>query len=118
MKKIITLCLFVFALLLGTQTAVAQDSNTGKEANAIIEAKAIKTTKGLIKFARLEKDKTEEVYKIVTKYTSDLYFIENDNLTEKEVFIRTTATNETLDTKMKALLNKEQFERFKRFQKS
>ena len=118
MKKIITLCLFVFALFLGTQTAVAQNSNTDKEANAIIEANAIKTTKGLIKFVRLEKDKTEEVYEVIKEHTSDLYFIENENLTEKEVFIRTTATNETLDNKMKVLLNKVQFERFKRFQKS
>ncbi|EPR72735.1 hypothetical protein ADIWIN_2348 [Winogradskyella psychrotolerans RS-3] len=119
MKKTITLCLFVFALFLGTQTAVAQNSNTDKEANAIIEAKAIKTTKGLIKFIQLEKDKTEEVYKVVKEHTSDLYFIENEkNSTEKEVFIKTTAANEQLDNKMKVLLNKVQFERFKRFQKS
>ena len=117
MKKIITLCLFAFALLLGTQTAAAQDSKTDKEANAIIEANAIKTTKGLIKFVRLEKDKTEEVYEIVTEHTSALYFIENENSTDKESFIKTTAANEKLDNQMKTLLNKEQFNRYKAFKK-
>ncbi|WP_458627654.1 hypothetical protein [Winogradskyella sp. PC D3.3] len=121
MKKIITLCLFVFALVLGTQTAVAQDSKFGseKEINAIVNAKAAKKTESLIKFVGYEKHLSETVYDAVREHTYDTYLIELQHLTEEEGSSKKLKEiNAKLENRMKAILTKAQFERYLRFPKS
>ena len=48
MKKVITLCLFVFAMILGTESTMAQTS-------AEINNEAAETTKSLKKILKLDK---------------------------------------------------------------
>ncbi len=48
MKKVITLCLFAFIMVLGTESVTAQSTTTKKEINA----KAASKTKALSKYVR------------------------------------------------------------------
>ncbi|NRR90381.1 hypothetical protein HSX10_02235 [Winogradskyella undariae] len=117
MKKIITLCLFVFALFLGTQSAVAQNSNleVKKKTNTIVNAKAAKETKALRKIVGFEKVQMDDVYEVIREYTYHTYLIENPDLTQGKEPKKMATVNEELDNNMKSVLTEEQFKRFKNY---
>ena len=56
MKKIITLCLFVFAMFLGTDSANAQSNKIE------VNAKAAEKTEALHKFLKFDDEQKEKVY--------------------------------------------------------
>ena len=63
MKKVITLCLFVFAMFLGTESAIAQTNK--KEVNA----QAAEKTEALRKYVKFNSEQTDLVYEAVKEYT-------------------------------------------------
>jgi len=117
MKKIITLCLFVFALFLGTQAVEAQNNNleVNKKIDAIVTAKAVKETEALRKIVRFEKVQMDDVYEVIREYTLDTYLIENPELNQGKEPKKITTVNEELNNQMKSVLTGEQFKRFKNY---
>ncbi|MDG1714752.1 hypothetical protein [Lacinutrix sp.] len=68
MKKIFTFCFFAFALLIGTQSVIAQDMAKINE-SAIVKAKELRS---MLKF---NDNKVEEIYNAYQAYESKLYSI-------------------------------------------
>ncbi|MFP4846932.1 hypothetical protein [Winogradskyella sp. PE311] len=106
MKKIITLCLFVFAMFLGTESAMAQ--NNKSEVNAI----AAEKTEALRKFIKFDNDQRDKVYLAVQEYTQATLDLKTAKVVKEAAVGK---INTLLETKMKAILNDEQFERYLTF---
>lgn len=103
MKKIITLCLFAFAMLLGTQNATAQS-------NLIeVNAEASEKTEALRKFIKFDNTQRDKVYLAIQEYTKIKMSKEVDNASLEKA-------KESLETKIKAILTEEQYERYKAFE--
>jgi hypothetical protein len=84
MKKIITLCLFVFAMLIGNQSVVAQNNKLPNkiEVNTIASEK----TEALRKFIKFSDSQRDSVYQAMREYTqADLTIKNQNNKTEGEV---------------------------------
>ncbi|WP_431159011.1 hypothetical protein [Winogradskyella poriferorum] len=109
MKKVITLCFFVFALLIGTQTVSAQ---TG-----IIEVnkKASEMTEALRSFIKFDDDQKDLVYEACQEYMQATLDLEQVEVVEEGVREK---INNLLDEKIKGILNEEQFARYKEFPKN
>lgn len=113
MRKIITLCLFAFALFLGTQSAVAQNSKLEKntELNSIINAKAVQKTESLAKMIELEKEQLDDVYDVVRTYTYDSYMIHQTKNEDNREAI--AAVEAQFESGMEEVLTPTQYKRYK-----
>lgn len=113
MKKIITLCLFVFALFLGTQTTVAQNSKLEltKEANA----EAAEKTEALRKYIKFDNDQRDQIYEAIKSYTYENILLKKHRATIEDAAKKLEILNEELETKMKTILSPEQFDRYRTF---
>jgi hypothetical protein len=107
MKKVITLCLFAFAMFLGTQSATAQSSNIIE-----VNAKASEKTEALRKVVKFDNDQRDQVYLVLQEYTKAKMSLEKANKADKESLAKVESN---LETKMKAILSEEQFERYKSY---
>ena len=108
MKKVITLCFFALALLVGTQAISAQTN--------IIEVnkRASEVTEELRKFIKFDDDQRDQVYAAYQEYmqaTLDLkqVAVVEDGVREK--------INTLLNDKIKGILTDEQYARYKEFPK-
>ncbi|GAA4244209.1 MULTISPECIES: hypothetical protein [Winogradskyella] len=110
MKKVITLCLFVFALFLGTQTTVAQNSKI--EINKEINAKAATKTEALRKHIKFDKEQRNEIYSALKAYEQSKVRISNNPVSEDEK----AKIEKQLNDKIKKILSEEQFERYLTFE--
>ena len=106
MKKIFTFCFFAFALLIGTQTAFAQDQASLKE-KSYLKAKEIRS---LIKF----NDNTlEQVYDAFYANEKKLISIEDAYESGSEQYNQAIASsNKTLQTKIKKVLGTDLYKRY------
>ncbi|WP_178985791.1 hypothetical protein [Winogradskyella helgolandensis] len=116
MKKIITLCLFVFALFLGTQTAVAQNSKL--EMTKTVNSKAAETTEALRKFVKFDNNQRDQIYEAQQEFIQANYIIEKQNVVEEGTAKKLEAISAQLETRMKTILSEEQYERYLNFQRS
>jgi hypothetical protein len=106
MKKVLTLCLFVFALFLGTGSAIAQTNK--KEVNA----KAAEKTEALRKYVKFNNDQRDLVYEAVKEYTQATLDLKKVAVIEEGVVAK---IEKLLETKMQGILTETQFERYKTF---
>lgn len=106
MKKVLTLCLFVFALFLGTGSAIAQTSK--KEVNA----QAAEKTEALRKYVKFNSEQTDQVYEAVKEYTQATLDLKKVAVVEEGVVAK---IEKLLETKMQGILTEAQFERYKTF---
>ena len=106
MKKVITLCLFVFALFLGTGSAMAQVNK--KEVNA----KAAEKTEALRKYIKFSDGQKDAVYAALQEYTQATLDLKKVAVVEEGVVAK---IENLLDTKMQGILTDEQFDRYKTF---
>ena len=102
MKKIITLCLFAFALLIGGQNAFAQNTLE-------INAEANTKTKELRKVIKFDQDKMQAVYEALQEYGVAFKKISN-NLSANEE--RLTKINNHLDNRLKDIFTDEQYQKY------
>ena len=102
MKKVITLCLFVFTLFIGTQSVIAQNKIE-------INAEASKTVESINTYVKLNDSQKEYAYKAFEEY-----FAAKANL-KKTKHVNEKSYNKIkirLESKLKTILTEEQFERF------
>ncbi|WP_055448071.1 hypothetical protein [Lacinutrix mariniflava] len=103
MKKIFTFCFFAFALLIGTQSASAQDQVSLKE-KAYLQAKEMRTQ---IKF---DDTTLEQVYEAYYAHEKNLLSIEDSKSTgEKEIIAK---ANTTLEANLKSALGEDLYKRY------
>ena len=107
MKKIITLCLFVFAMFLGNQSLAAQNSKL--EIKKEINAEASKKTEALRKFVKFSNDQRDEIYTALKLYGQNRAQLESKPINEEDE----AKIEKQLDDKVKAVLSEEQYERYK-----
>jgi hypothetical protein len=110
MKKIITLCLFVFAMFIGNQSIVAQNSKLINKVE--INSIAAEKTEALRKFVKFSDSQRDRVYLALREYTIANMTIEKQN-NEAEGEVK--KIEERLESKMKGILTEEQFIRYKEF---
>ncbi len=106
MKKIITLCLFALAMIVGTQSATAQ---------SIVEvnATAAKKTKELKQFIKFDNDTEDVVYQTYQNYVRKVYAM-------NEAMVAGSAVKENdkielnnyVDKKLKAVFTDDQYKRY------
>lgn len=110
MKKIITLCLFVFALFLGSQTMVAQNSKlTNKiEVNNIASEK----TEALRKFIKFNESQRDGVYQALREYTQATISAEKIETTSQDEIKKIELR---LESKMKDILTEDQYKKYLQF---
>ena len=106
MKKLITLSLFVFAMFLGTESAIAQTNK--KEVNA----QAAQKTEALRKYVKFNDTQRDQVYLAVKEYTLATLDLKKVQVVEEGVVAK---IEKLLETKMQGILTDEQFERYKTF---
>ena len=105
MKKIITLCLFTLALILGTESATAQNKiEVNNEASIQTE-----NLRKVIKFDSNQRDLVYEAYKAYGKAHASL--VNSKTVTEEAV----NKLKKGLMNKMESILNEEQFENYKAY---
>jgi predicted nucleic acid-binding Zn-ribbon protein len=102
MKKIITLCVFAFALLFSTQGIEAQNK---LEINAAASEKA----KDIRKTIKINNDQLEEVYQAYKEFELAYSKISGNIEANQE---RLEKINNLLDEKLKAVMTEEQFEKY------
>ncbi|MBF8150121.1 hypothetical protein ITJ86_09450 [Winogradskyella sp. F6397] len=116
MKKIITLCLFVFALFLGTQNAVAQNSKL--ETAQKVNTEAAEKTEALRQFVKFDNTQRDQIYEAQQEFIRSSYAIKSQKETADYKKEKTKAISAHLETRMKTILSAEQFERYKQFSRS
>lgn len=109
MKKIITLCIFVFALFTGTQTIEAQNSKL--EIKKEINAKAAKKTEALRKFIKFSNDQRDDIYIALRTYGEAKFSTKETEANKEEI----AKIEKQLDDKVKTILSEEQYERYKTY---
>ncbi|NRD19437.1 hypothetical protein HNV08_05210 [Winogradskyella eckloniae] len=109
MKKVITLCLFAFALLLGSQTMVAQNSKL--ELMKEINAAANKKTEALRKYVKLTNEQRDEIYEALKVYGQNRANVADQPINEED----NAKIEQQLNDKVQAILSDEQYERYKTF---
>ncbi|MBO3117012.1 hypothetical protein J4050_09645 [Winogradskyella sp. DF17] len=102
MKKVITICAFAIAMILGTQSAVAQMNK--KDVNAIAAEKT-EALRQQLKFDNEQRNEIYDVYKVYVQKKSSLRntSLNNPSLEKLNVF---------RDEKFKLILTEAQFERY------
>jgi len=103
MKKLLTLCLFVFAMFLGTESVVAQNNKLE------VNAQASEKTEALRKYIKFDNEQRDKVYLALKEYTQATMDLKKAQVVkegaEKKI-------KDLLDTKMQEILTDEQFERY------
>ena len=110
MKKLITLCLFVFALFIGNQSVVAQNSTL--ENKIEVNSKASEKTEALRKFIKFNNEQRDEVYEALREYTQANFAIKQQKSVDKGTVEKIEMR---LETQMQSILTEEQFLRYKEF---
>lgn len=106
MKKIFTFCFFAFALLIGTQSVIAQDQTAINE-KAIVKAKELRS---VIKF---DDNKLEQVYNAYQAYESKLYSINKHLTSGSSDFTKAIVdVKETLQSNLEKALGSELYNRY------
>ena len=101
MKKIITLCLFALIMVLGTNTAAAQDI----EAIRTISVKQTKELRSEIK--TMTSEQTEQIYEAFKNYNKRKATLDQSATAETKM---NSQNKQQLNTTMKNILTAEQFE--------
>ncbi|MEJ6792154.1 MAG: hypothetical protein QNK89_05310 [Lacinutrix sp.] len=106
MKKIFTFCFFAFALLIGTQSAMAQDQ-------AEINEKAIVKAKELRSVLKFNDSKLEQVYNAYQAYENKIYsldkYLTSGSTEYNEVLLK---TNKKLQSSIKDALGNDLYKRY------
>jgi len=110
MKKIITLCLFVFTMFIGNQSVVAQ--NTVPKNKIEINGIAAEKTEALRKFIKFSDEQRDRVYQAQREYTIASLNVNPQDASQKE---QVKKIEDRLETKMKNILTEEQFSKYKEF---
>ena len=108
MKKVITLCLFAFAMLIGSQTLVAQSSKL--EIQKEINAEASTKTEALRKQLKFGDDQRDEIYNALKTYGQGKVALAASATTNKEDELK---LEKQLDDKVKSVLSDEQYAQYK-----
>ncbi|MDT0559077.1 hypothetical protein RM697_10480 [Ichthyenterobacterium sp. W332] len=103
MKKIITLCFFVFAIAFGSQNAFAQDN--------VFKEKAYQKTEQLKRTVKFSADQREQVVAVLTKYYK---YASREASTPEIAEQRLTKISKYVDERLKEILTEEQFQAFKK----
>lgn len=111
MKKIITLCLFVVAMLVGNQSVVAQNAKLKNKME--INAEASEKTEALRLFIKFDDAQRDRVYQTLREYTIASLNVDKSNAADEA---EVKKIEERLETKMKNILTEEQFARYKEFE--
>jgi len=107
MKKIITLCLFALAMCFSTQNLVAQDLLK-------VNAKANEKANELKRAIKFDDNTLEEVYQAFKHYEGKMESINIHMKTgSTEAKDAKTEIKNILDTKLKEIFTKEQYDRYK-----
>lgn len=106
MKKIITLCLFVFAMFLGTESVIAQTNKTE------VNTKASEKTEALRKYIKFDNNQRDKVYLAIQEYTQATLDLKKAKVVKEGAQQKIKAL---LNTKMQEILTDEQFERYQSF---
>ena len=106
MKNILTLCIFILALFLGTASATAQSNKI--EVNKL----AAEKTEALRQVIKFNDDQRDEVYEAIKEYTQATLDLQKVEVVEEGVEEKIKTL---LNTKLQAILTDEQFERFQSF---
>jgi hypothetical protein len=105
MKKIITLCLFAFAMVLSTNTSAAQNMDE-------IRAISVKQTKQLRnEIKTMTSQQREQIYEVFKNYNKIKATLDQNTTTESEMSIK---NEEQLNTNLKKILTDEQYEIYDR----
>lgn len=107
MKKIITFCLFAFAIAFNTQDLQAQNK-------VELNNKASLVASELTQSLKLHKDTQEEVYQAYKQYETNMSKLEKSNTANPSNTYATDKAKikETLEAKMQSALNAEQHEKY------
>ncbi|MDN3493814.1 hypothetical protein [Winogradskyella bathintestinalis] len=109
MKKVITVCLFTFALFLSHQSVVAQNSKL--DAKKEINAEASTKTEALRKYVKFDNNQRDEIYIAFRTYGQEMVSSNNKSISKEEV----TKYKNRLDDKIKSILNDDQYARYKAY---
>lgn len=107
MKKLITFCLFAFALLIGTQNTFAQEKYKQLEESAKIEAQDLK------KILVLDEDQTAMVFRTI--YSKKRFYadkLSEKSLDPKEAMTLQRQIDMNFKEKMLQILTEEQFAKY------
>lgn len=106
MKKIFTFCFFAFALLIGTQSATAQNKAEINE-KAIVKAKEIRS---MLKF---DDNTLEQIYVAFQAYENKLYSIDKHLQSGSQDYNKAvTGLNKILQSNIKTALGNDSFKRY------
>ena len=111
MKKVITLCLFAFILILGSESVMAQSTPNKIEINAEASTK----TEALRKYVKFDKDQRNEIYTALQAYGNQKATLNNGTTLSEESVAR---LEKELDDKVKEILTQDQYERYKAYMES
>ena len=103
MKKIITLCLFVFALLVGSQTAFAQKTST-------VDREAISKTEILQKQIGFDDAQADKIYEAIKEHAKAANEFKSKDGMDKSQSMK--KINDELDRKLKGILTEKQYETY------
>ncbi|MUU78910.1 hypothetical protein [Winogradskyella endarachnes] len=109
MKKLITLCLFAFAMFFGSQTLTAQNSKL--DAMKKINATAAKKTESLRIHVKFGPEQRDDVYEALKHYGQSIANLEGKDVSAEE----NAKIEKQLDDKIKSILSEEQYELYKTF---
>ena len=107
MKKLATLCIFIFALLLGTQTISAQDES--KMPEAIAKEKTYRLSQEF----GLDGDQQRLVWRAFLAREKAKEEISQGNYSETEIKNIYRKVDDSFHTSMKEYLGEQQYEKFK-----
>lgn len=108
MKKVITLCLFAFVMILGTESVTAQATPNKIEINAEASSK----TEALRKSIKFTDEQRDQIYTALQAYGKRKAIIYKGTTPSKESVAK---LEKELDDKVKAILSEEQYEGYKAF---
>jgi len=101
MKKVITLCLFAFIMILGTESVMAQSTPNKIEINAEASSK----TEALRKHVKFTNDQRDQMYLALREYGQGKAGITNGISYQEAI----TKIEKRLDDKVKTILSEEQY---------
>lgn len=108
MKKVITLCLFAFVMILGTESVMAQSTTPNK---IEINAEASSKTEALRKYVKFTDDQRDAMYLALKEYGEGKAGITTGIASEEA---KTKIEKRLLD-KVKTILSEEQFDLYLAF---
>lgn len=107
MKKVITLCLFAFIMILGTESVMAQATPNKIEINAEASTK----TEALRKRVKFSNDQRDQIYTALQTYGKRKAIINNGTPSKESI----SKLEKELDDKVKTILSEEQYELYKAY---